>query len=350
MLTSSSFAFTIGAARWLHYGSAEKAIQSVGGLFGNFFRKKVSGAQGVSSNIVAPGPPKPDWPALLGVPSAERPSGAPQGQEGTDYPTTDRAIRLVVLAIDGRGGPILLADGVRVAGIPKSPYIGGADLPGEHGRGSSPSAERIVDNCAGDRRQDALGERIGLGEQRPGPVGQRQPCIGQLPHGLGRQDVEDGEALYAVRVVEGHAVGDATAAIVSGDREAPEAESLHDGYHVLGHGSLRVRLMVPSGGRATAAPVAAKVGTDDRKVADKQRRDGAPHQVRLREAVQQEDRRPGPARAHENAGLIRLDLAGCELIHHFGPCSLLGTTDTVCSSSVSPCDGRPLAILKGPAS
>src|SRR3712207_7443197 len=64
-LTSSSSEFTIGATRWLHYGSAEKATQSVGGLFRNLFRKKVSGAQGASLNIIAPGPPKPDRPALL---------------------------------------------------------------------------------------------------------------------------------------------------------------------------------------------------------------------------------------------------------------------------------------------
>jgi hypothetical protein len=73
--------------------------------------------------------------------------------------------------------------------------------------------------------------------------------------------------------------------------------------------------MVPGGGRATAQPVAAKVGADYRKGAGEQRRDAAPHQVRLREAVQQEDRRPGPLRAHENAGLTRLDLGRCELIH-----------------------------------
>jgi hypothetical protein len=151
-------------------------------------------------------------------------------------------------------------------------------------------------------------------------------------------------------MVEGHAIGDAPATIVSGDREARKSKPLHHGHHVLRHRSLSIRRMAWVGGRATAAPVAAKIGADDSKVAGEQRRDAAPHQVRLREAVQQEDRRPGPAVAHEDAGLIRLDLAGCELIHHFGPCSLLGTRDTICSSSVSPFDGRPLAILKGPAS
>jgi hypothetical protein len=43
--------------------------------------------------------------------------------------------------------------------------------------------------------------------------------------------------------------------------------------------------------------------------------------VCLRKAVQQEDRRAGPVRAHENACLTGLDLGGCEVIHHFRPSS-----------------------------
>jgi transposase len=40
---------------------------------------------------------------------------------------------------------------------------------------------------------------------------------------------------------------------------------------------------------AGMSTVAAEIGADDRKVASKQRRDAAPHQMRLRKAVQQED-------------------------------------------------------------
>ena len=44
---------------------------------------------------------------------------------------------------------------------------------------------------------DVLGQRVelhvGLAEQRPGPVGQREPCVGEVPYGLCGQDVEHGE-------------------------------------------------------------------------------------------------------------------------------------------------------------
>ena len=69
--------------------------------------------------------------------------------------------------------------------------------------------------------------------------------------------------------------------------------------------------MVRRGVRTAAAPVAAKIGADDRKVTGKQRRDVAPHQVCLRKTVQQEDRGSGAAGANEYAGLARLDLQGC---------------------------------------
>jgi hypothetical protein len=80
--------------------------------------------------------------------------------------------------------------------------------------------------------------------------------------------------------------------------------------------------MVRGGDRAAAAPVAAKVGADDRKVAGEQRRDGAPHQVCLRETVQQEDWRTGAVRAYEDGCISRLDLGGREVIHHFESCSV----------------------------
>src|SRR5215212_5851469 len=145
-------------------------------------------------------------------------------------------------------------------------------------------------------------------------------------------------------MVKSHAIGDATATIMSSDREARKSKPLHHAHHVLCHRSLRIWRMVPGGGQAAAAPVAAKIGADDRKVAGEQRRDAAPHQVCLRKAVQQEDRRPGPMRARENAGLTRLDLGACEVIHHFRPCSSLRTRATNCSSSdMHPAEGRTLA-------
>jgi hypothetical protein len=76
-----------------------------------------------------------------------------------------------MLAIDGRGGSILLTDSVCVARNSKSLHIGGADLRRKHSRGRAPSTERIVDDGFRGRRQDALGKRFRLSEQRPRPEG-----------------------------------------------------------------------------------------------------------------------------------------------------------------------------------
>jgi hypothetical protein len=62
-----------------------------------------------------------------------------------------------MFTVDGRGGAIILADRMSVAGIPQSLHIGGTDLRREHGRRRSPSSERVIDDGVGDRHQDALG-------------------------------------------------------------------------------------------------------------------------------------------------------------------------------------------------
>ena len=118
------------------------------------------------------------------------------------------------------------------------------------------------------------------------------------------------------RMVQRQAVGHAAAAIVAGDREAREAQPLHHGHHVLRHGALGIGRMVGVDGRAAAAAVAAQIGAHDRELAGEQRRDVAPHQVRLREAVQQEQRRPEARGAHEDGGIACVDLPAHETVEH----------------------------------
>ncbi len=66
------------------------------------------------------------------------------------------------------------------------------------------------------------------------------------PHMSGRKDVEEGEALDPARVIEGKAVADPRAAIVSRHREAHMPEGLHDGDHVPAHGALGIGLVCSS--------------------------------------------------------------------------------------------------------
>ena len=80
-----------------------------------------------------------------------------------------------MLSIDRRGGAILLTDGVCVARISKSLHKGGAHFRRERSCGGAPSAERSVDDRFRGRRQNALGQWVRLSEQRPRPVGEREP-------------------------------------------------------------------------------------------------------------------------------------------------------------------------------
>jgi hypothetical protein len=73
--------------------------------------------------------------------------------------------------------------------------------------------------------------------------------------------------------------------------------------------------MVRGGRRAAALPVAAKIGAHDGEFARQQRRNTAPHQMRLRKTVQQQERRARSRSAHEDAGFTGLDFSCCEVVH-----------------------------------
>ncbi len=115
-------------------------------------------------------------------------------------------------------------------------------------------------------------------------------------------------------MIEREAVGYAAAAVVASDAELGEAQMLHYRHHVLRHGALGVRRMVRSGRRAATTAIAAQVGTDYGEAAGEQRRDVAPHQVRLREAVQQQDRRARAEAAHMDARFGRLHFKRVEIL------------------------------------
>jgi hypothetical protein len=103
-----------------------------------------------------------------------------------------------MLAVDGRGGSILLTDSMRVARISKSMYIGRTDLRGEHSRGRAPFPECIVDDGFRNRGQDALGKRLRLERVATKARMLVRTCIGSVPYGLCRQNVENGKPVYLI--------------------------------------------------------------------------------------------------------------------------------------------------------
>ena len=135
-------------------------------------------SDGVPLHIVAPGSPMQVVlpPRLPDIETALR---APEREEWAGDAPPLRTVPLVMLAIDRRGGSVLLADRMAVGGIPKRLEVGRTYLRRTYGRGRTPSPERIVDDGFRRRRQNAFGKRFRLGEQRsdaaPNQVGLGKP-------------------------------------------------------------------------------------------------------------------------------------------------------------------------------
>src|SRR5262249_6788635 len=113
-------------------GPAEKAAPCLRRLLERLFRKEMSGLDRMALNILAPLMPNGEWSASVEIPGIKCSSSTPQRQYRRSYTPSYRPIGFVVLAIEGRGGSILLADGVDVHGISKSLDIRCAHLRREH--------------------------------------------------------------------------------------------------------------------------------------------------------------------------------------------------------------------------
>jgi hypothetical protein len=225
-----------------------------------------------------------------------------------------------VLSIDGRCCPVLLADRVDVLGVVKRGEVRRAHIVAERVRGSAPStAESVLDHGVRARFQQALRKRFGLSEQGPRPEPESQPGVRSIPRDVDREHVEDREAVYALRMVQRRAIGHATPAIVPSEVKALKSEAFHDVDHVIGHASLRVGRVIDIRGWAAALPVATQVRAHNREVARERRRDLTPHQMRLREAVKQQHRRPSATMAHEDPRVSRIHDGSLESVQRQPP-------------------------------
>ena len=171
----------------------------------------------------------------------------------------------------------------------------------------------------GIRADHPLGQSVRLREKEPVPVGEPEAQVGE-PQGIaGRDDVEDGELRHALGVVEGQPVGAAGAAVVPADRKPFEAVLPHQLDLVARHRPFRVRLMIRRRLRLRALAVAPQVGSDDGEPVGQIRGHRVPHQVRLRMAMQKQERRAAAAVADPQRRLARVHQGQLESREELAP-------------------------------
>src|SRR5262245_54084013 len=204
--------------------------------------------------------------------------------------------------------------------------VGRANLGAERMGRSAPTAKRIVDNSVRSRRHEPLRQRLGLCEERPRPISRGQPLVGPLPDICDWKDVKNSETLNPPGVIKRKAIGNTPAAVMAYHAEALEAEFCHDESQVACHGSLRIWCVIGSRGRTTTAAIARKIGTNHREVAGQNGCHIKPHQMRLREPVQQEHAWPRPGATQEDARCFGLHFNRFKIIERHERSSLHNVT------------------------
>ena len=140
----------------------------------------------------------------------------------------------------------------------------------------------------------------------------------------GGHDVQHGQPLDGRRVIQHQPVRDPGAAIVADQAEPAEAELAHQPDLVLGHRSLGVHLACGVRLGLGRVAVAAQVSDHDGVVPGQAGGDLPPHQVVLRVAVQQQQRRarPGDGAVDGDAGHVHAAVAEAgQHGHGRGSCS-----------------------------
>jgi len=162
------------------------------------------------------------------------------------------------------------------------------------------------------RPEQPLGQAAALDQEEPVPAAGRHALVDIFEPIKGRDDVEQGGAFDALGMIPQQPVRDAGAAVVPRHAKALEAERLHRLDLVLRQCALGVGGKIGPGRRLRTVAVAAQVGDHQREVLRQSRRHLAPHHMRLRIAVQQEQRRPAATRHQVDFGTGGGDAALCK--------------------------------------
>ena len=215
---------------------------------------------------------------------------APEGEQRGGHLLAAGGGRVVVGQVGGGGGAVVLAGGVDRRRVAKAADVfvhrPGVERLAAAAQGAHPAADPAVRVHA----EHVLGERLGLGEEKPVPVAQAEGHVGVVEGVPGGDDVQHRDLGDRLRVVEGHPVADPGSPVVADDGELVEAELAHDLDLVCRHRALGVGLVDMAARGLAAVAVAAEVGEDDGVVFGEDGGDVMPHDVGLRVAVEQQDR------------------------------------------------------------
>src|ERR671914_1843154 len=120
-------------------------------------------------------------------------------------------------------------------------------------------------------------------------------------------------------MIEGHAVGAASTAIVSRDEEPFESEGVHDPYLIPRHRSLRVRFVVAGGLRLRALAISSEIRRDHGEGLRQPRGNLMPHHVSLRMSMEQQERGAASPHPKPNFGFLSLYLLELESLEQALP-------------------------------
>jgi hypothetical protein len=123
----------------------------------------------------------------------------------------------------------------------------------------------------------------------------RERLVGASVHDARRRDVQHGDALDDGGMIQAKPMRDPATAVVPGDPKTREAERAHQLDLIARHRPLRIIGVTLAAVRLRRVAVAAQIAAHDGEALREARRDGVPHRVRLRVAVQQEQRRAAAA-------------------------------------------------------
>jgi hypothetical protein len=109
---------------------------------------------------------------------------------------------------------------------------------------------------------------------------------------VGGNDINKHKRRNVVRVIDCHAMRDACATISADERKSIESEIAHHLHLIVTSRAFGIIRVIVSVRWLAAVAIAAEIGRHDRVVGGQLRCDGIPHHVRVRRAMQQQNRRP----------------------------------------------------------